>query len=382
MESNQHVQTPARKTDWHKIWDVISKILDYLLPVAISVALIVWLFNKVNFHEVMDIVRRECNFWWVIVMMAITTLSHITRGVRWGIQLRAAGVPRMTATKESVSIFGAYALNLIFPRLGEAWRCLFISRSEHVPLSTVIGTDIGDRGSDAVVVMCLTAVALIVAHPALVEFMDHYSVGRDIESVISNWILWAGIFAFITIFWIVCHYMRHYKWVRKMDGGLKMIWDGFRVLFTMKGRLAYVFLTLGIWTCYFLETYVMFQAFPFTRTLVTEPGMALGLIPGLVVFIFGSYSMAIPSNGGLGPWNLAVMFALSLYGINNTEGAAFAMVMWSCQAAWLVVLGLFSAGYIAVNRKSSPEYIYDHSHNKTDSSSASAPADSNADKSE
>jgi len=56
--------------------------------------------------------------------------------------------------------------------------------------------------------------------------------------------------------------------------------------------------------------------------------------------------MAIPSNGGLGPWNLAVMFALSLYGISDTQGASFSMVMWGCQAAWLVVLGLFSAGYV------------------------------------
>ena len=55
----------------------------------------------------------------------------------------------------------------------------------------------------------------------------------------------------------------------------------------------------------------MFQAFPFTRALVEEPGSAWGLIPGLVVFVFGSYSMAIPSNGGLGPWNLAVMFGRS-----------------------------------------------------------------------
>lgn len=98
----------------------------------------------------------------------------------------------------------------------------------------------------------------------------------------------------------------------------------------------------------------MFQAFPFTRALVEEPGSAYGLIPGLVVFVFGSYSMAIPSNGGLGPWNLAVMFALSLYGINDTEGAAFAMVMWSFQAVWLVVQGLFSAGYVMYNEKHRP----------------------------
>ena len=120
----------------------------------------------------------------------------------------------------------------------------------------------------------------------------------------------------------------------------------------MNGKVMYVILTLGIWTCYYLETYVCFFAFPFTRALIHDPGSAYGLIPGLVVFVFGSFSMAVPSNGGLGPWNLAVMFALSLYGISDTEGTAFSMVMWSCQAAMLVMLGIYSACYImATNRK-------------------------------
>lgn len=324
----------------------IVKGLDYAVPVAISVGLVVWLFDKVNFHDIVRTVREECDFRWVVAMMAITTLSHMVRGVRWGIQLRGAGVPRMTVTKESVSIFGAYALNLVFPRLGEVWRCVYISRSERVPLSTVVGTDFGDRGSDAVVVVFLTLLNLVVAHPAIMSFLSHYKVGRDIGEIFDDKLVWLGIAAVAGVFWFICHYLREYSWVRKMDSSLEKVWAGFKVLFTMRGRGWYVVLTLGIWTCYYMETYVMFQAFPFTRALVEAHGTAWGLIPGLVVFVFGSFSMAIPSNGGLGPWNLAVMFALSLYGINDTEGASFSMVMWGCQSAWLVVLGLFSAAYV------------------------------------
>lgn len=320
--------------------------LDYAVPVAISVVLVVWLFRRVHFRDIVEIVRTQCDFWWVVAMMAITTLSHMVRGVRWGIQLRGAGVPRMTVTKESVSIFGAYALNLVFPRLGEVWRCVYISRSEHVPVSTVVGTDLGDRGSDAVVVVCLTALCLVVAHPELTRFVEHYSVGRDIRHILDDKLVWLGLAALAGAVWLVFRYMRGWSWVRKADGSLARIWKGFRVLFTMPGRGMYVVLTLGIWLCYYMETYVMFQAFPFTRALMETPGSAWGLIPGLVVFVFGSFSMAIPSNGGLGPWNLAVMFALSLYGISDTQGASFSMVMWGCQAAWLVVLGLFSAGYV------------------------------------
>lgn len=334
-----------------KVWHVVSMVIDYGVPLAISVVLVVWLFHKVDFREVVRVVRDGCDFWWAVVMMAITTLSHMIRGIRWGIQLRGAGVPRMPLVRECVSIFGAYSLNLVFPRLGEVWRCVYVSRRENVKLSTVVGTDIGDRGSDAVVVLSLTVVCLFVARRAIDAFLTHYQVGRDIWHTVGDIWLWVAVIGVITVFWCVLHFFRRFAIVARIDGSLARVWDGFKVLFTMKGRGMYVLLTLGIWFCYYMELYVMFYAFPFTRAFVTMPGMFYGLVPGLVVFVFGAWSMAIPSNGGLGPWNLAVMFALSLYGIGDAEGAAFSMVMWSSQAAWLVVLGLFSAAYVMIDNR-------------------------------
>lgn len=330
---------------------VFSKIFDYGVPVAISVLLVVWLFHKVNVHDMVKVVKEGCNVWFIILMMAITTLSHILRGIRWGIQLRGAGVPRMPVVRESVSIFGAYALNLVIPRLGEVWRCIYISRRENVKISTVVGTDLGDRLSDLVVVIALFILALFVAHGAIVAFLTRYSMGRDLTHIAEDPWFWLLLAAAVGVLWWIFHYMRRIHWVAKVDGSIDRIWNGFRVLFTMKGKTAYVLLTLGIWTCYFMETYTMFFAFPFTRELIHAPGLAAGFVPGLVVFVFGSFSMAIPSNGGLGPWNIAVMFALTLYGVSQAQGAAFAMVMWGSQAAWLVVLGLFSAAYIAWDNK-------------------------------
>lgn len=340
-----------KKPEMEKARQYAGKMFGYIVPLAISVLLVVWLFHKVRFNDVVSVVRNGCNVWWLILMMVITTLSHMIRGIRWGIQLRAAGVERMPVIRESVAIFGAYSLNLVFPRLGEAWRCLYISRREKVSLSTVVGTDFGDRGSDLVVVMALFVLSLIVAKPAIDSFLLHYAIGRDIRHIMLDPTVWCIVLAVIGAVWSVLHFCRNYKVVASVDDSIQKMWDGFKVLFTMKGRWEYVLLTLGIWLCYYMETYVTFQAFPFTRALVSEPGTCYGLIPGLVVFVFGSFSMAVPSNGGLGPWNLAVMFALSLYGIDNTEGTAFSMVMWSMQAAWLVVLVLFSAAYVVWDDK-------------------------------
>ena len=329
----------------------VGDVFRYLVPLAISLCLILWLFHKVNFREVTHIIHEKCDFFWIFLMMIITMVSHMIRGVRWGIQLRAAGVKRMSVVCEWVTIWGAYALNLVFPQMGEAWRCVFVSKREKAPLSTVIGTDIGDRSSDLVVVLLLLGVALIVAHPFLMDFMAKYTIGKEIEQVVDNPFVWIGLGGLIAFMWAIMHFFKTRKWVMTLTTNFNRMWQGFKVIFTMKLWWLYLILTAGIWTCYFMETYVCFFAFDYTRALITDPHMALGFIPGLVVFVFGSMSMAIPSNGGLGPWNLAVMFALTLFGLTNAEGTAFSLVMWSCQAAMLIALGLFAAGYIMVTKK-------------------------------
>ncbi|MCM1504753.1 MAG: flippase-like domain-containing protein [Muribaculum sp.] len=330
---------------------LIGKVLRYVVPVGVSAGLILWLFHKVDIHEVVNIIRHGCDFRWIAMMMLLTMLSHIIRGIRWGIQLRGVGIPRIPVIAESVSIFGAYALNLLFPYLGEAWRCVYISRREKAPLSTVVGTDLGDRASDAIVVAVLLVLTLILAHPIMDKFFIHYGVDRDIRHWVEDPRIWIAVAIVGGIIWTTLYFSKGHKYFQSFKDNVMKIWDGFKVLFHMKGIDLYIVLTLGIWICYYLETYSCFYAFPFTRQLIEQPGTAYGLIPGLVVFVFGSFSIAVPSNGGLGPWNLAVMFALSLYGIPETEGTAYSITVWGCQALMLVALGIFSACYIMTERR-------------------------------
>ncbi len=329
---------------------IAVKTLKIIVPLAVSVGLVLWLFHKVPIGKVMSIIRQGVDWRFIIAMMLVTLLSHTIRGVRWGIQLRAAGIPRIPDLAECVSIYGAYALNLVFPFLGEAWRCLYISRREGVSLSTVIGTDIGDRGSDGVMIGMITLFAFIVAHPQLMKFMDKYPIGESIDRMSTDGWLWVIIAGLIVACIVLHHVFRNTSAVKAIDSNVKRMWQGFAVLFHMKQTGLYIVLTFGIWICYFFETYLCFFAFPFTRELIYNSPYTWGLLPGLVVFVFGSISMIVPSNGGLGPWNVAVMFALSLFGISDSDGTAYSMVCWSFQTIMLVAEGIFAAGYIMLNR--------------------------------
>ena len=331
--------------------DIIEKILKTLIPIGISATMIIWMSHKLDFHKIWTITSHDCDYFWLFLVMILTMLSYSIRGIRWGYQLRAAGIPRMSVVSESVSIFSAYAINLLVPYLGEAWRCVYVVRRENAKLSTVVGTDLADRSSDFVMIVLLLGLALIVANPALTHFFDQYQFGRDIESILSKWELWTGLAAALAIFILCDLKYKDSKFFRGFNLSISRMWQGFKVIFTMKGRWTYLVLTIAIWVCYFLKIYLVFFAFPFTRELLTHPGYAYGLLPGLVAFVFGSFSMAIPSNGGLGPWNIAVMYALMLYGIGHTDAAAFSIVAWSTQTFMTILLGIYSMIYIAVTKK-------------------------------
>lgn len=338
-----HIPTSARKLG--------ATLLKTAVPLAVSAGLVIWLFHKVDIRQVESIIRQGVDYRYLFIMMFLTMLSQVIRGIRWGMQLRAAGVAPMPRTAECVAIFGAYALNLVFTFLGEAWRCVYVARRQKCKISTVVGTDIGDRGSDGVMIGLFIILTLFTARGAIDRFLDHYPVGEALGRMASDGTMWMWIAGVVGTGGTALYLLRHTAAVEGVRRSASRMWEGFAVLFHMKRIGLYVWLTLGIWVCYFFMTYSCFFAFPFTRELITRPGTHWGLLPGLVVFVFGSCSMIVPSNGGLGPWNLAVMFALSLYGVSAADGATYSIVAWSFQTATDVALGIFSAFYIGITRR-------------------------------
>lgn len=328
--------------------------LEYLikwgLPLALTILLVWYMFRKVNFGEMWALMSHGVDYWWILLAMGLSIVSHVSRAARWRIQLRSLGIdsPLMPLC---CSIFGCYALNLIFPRLGEVWRCSYVARREKAPFTTLFGSMVADRVCDSFMVLALTLSALLVAAPAIEAFMIKYPVGKGIVEIFGSVWFWVVAAFFFIALCFLYRYGRKNRFVGRVIGWIRNLWDGFAALWKMKGKWQFLLLTLAIWGCYFIQLYVAFFAFDFSRRLCEEPGLAFGLIPCLVAFVLSSIGMAVPSNGGLGPWNIAVMFGLAMYGVTEAQGTAFSMLQWSGQTVMLILLGIFTMIYISRGRK-------------------------------
>ena len=346
----------------------MAKVMKFLIPFAVTVGLCYVMFRDIDFHEMIHVIRTQCDFRWIALMAVLGIVPVVLRAVRWGIQLRAVGV--VTPLHVLVyAMFGTYAVNLVFPRLGEVWRSGYVSFRSRNPFSTVFGAMVADRLADTVTVLLLAGATLVIAREPIVEFVRTYpDAYRKILSLVTSPWLWGGVAAGIAVIWAVLKYSG-FAWAAKIRKFLKGLWTGFAGIAHMDGKLPWLGLTAGIWICYYLQMAMAFNAFPMTQALMSQCGPTLVL----VCFVLTSISMGIPSNGGIGPYQTALLFGLgiffplasampgadagALHGMTLTQfrtvGAALGNVIIAAQTLIFIVFGIITFVLIAIDKKSS-----------------------------
>ncbi len=327
-----------------KLSNLLRSLVKYGLPVALSVCLCIYLYSKIDINVIAGEIRR-CNYIWIGIALVVSVFSHIFRAMRWSIQLDALDI-RTPLPPLVWSIFGTYAVNLLAPRLGELWRTGYIAKRQDAKFSTVFGSMVCDRLADTATVLLLTLFTFIIARPAFIAFGEKYpETYRGIVNMLhSPWLWCAAVAGVLLAVWLFTTRSRN-GIVVKVRRVVKNLWDGFAVVATMPHKGKWLLLTAAVWGCYFFQLYIAFFAFDFTEEL--------GILCALVAFVLSSISMGIPSNGGLGPWHIAIIFALGIYGVEYNRAAAFATIVWGSQTCLLVLLGLYAFISIAFDKKHS-----------------------------
>ena len=328
----------------------ISYLVKYGIPLVIGVGLMWFLYKNVDINLMMDTLKTDVNYWWFVAVAVISIMSHVFRALRWRLQLKAIDVkPSFSAVVNS--IFGTYAVNLVFPRLGEVWRCGYIANRQKASVTQVMGSMVADRLTDTVTVLLLTLVTFLLAQDAFGQFFDAYPQTRDsIMGVVSDSRIWIGtIVALAALGWLLIMKTEN-KFIKKIQLMARNLWEGFAAITRMDGKWWFLLLTILIWGCYFLQLYLACKAFTFTS--------GLSVLAVLVVFVLSSIGMGIPTHGGLGAWHVATIFGLSLYGIGvfnpgnfDPRATAFAMLVWGFQTLLLIVLGIYAFISMAIDRR-------------------------------
>lgn len=330
-----------------KTGTVLKGILRYAVPLVVSIGLCWLLFTGIDFDEMLAIIREQCDMRWIVFGMIFAIGAQVCRAYRWRIQLRAIGVnPPIHAL--IYSIFGTYAVNLVFPRLGEVWRTGYIAQRQRAPFTAVFGSMVADRLADTVAVALILLFAFIVASKAIIGYLtENAGAYNPLISLFESPWLWGGIAVVAAAFFGFMKLRSGNSAVTKIQKAFRELWKGFAAIAHMRGKGWWLLLTAGMWACYFTQLYVSFYAFPFTAGLLASDGPQVALI----AFTLGSIAMGVPSNGGIGPWQWAVIFGLGIYGLPAAQAGAFANLSLGTTTLLTIFLGIITFIGIAIDKK-------------------------------
>lgn len=332
---------------------LLGMTLKYGIPVVITVGLCYLLVRGVNVREMWTTIRTEVNPGWISANLALVIGAMLARAARWQLQLRALGI-RASLWILTLSVFGTYAVNLVFPRLGEVWRTGFVAERQQASFTTVFGSMVADRLSDTVAVGLISLTAFILAGPQLMAYLgQNPGLGARIISIFLSPILWGAVVAILAIMlWLFIRYPEH-RIIAAIRKALRGLWRGFAVIAGMPGKGLWLFYTILLWACYFVGLGCAFMSFSLTAQVLET----YGITALLVCFVLTSLSMLVPSNGGIGPWQWAMIFGLGLYssgiaGLTKEYMTSFANLALGVQTITSIILGLFTFAWIALDKRS------------------------------
>jgi len=307
-------------------------LLKIIIPLIFGCFLLWFIYRDLDLTEIWRVVKKGVRYDIILFSLLFGLIANIIRGYRWGLLIDSIG-EKYKKSNAINAVLGNYAVNLVLPRVGEVWRCGVLSKYDKISFTKLFGTLLIDRICDTLVVGLITLFIFIFNFSFFKSFFaKNPSLLEGFQSMFNSIWIYVVAVLFIIIIWFIFKYMSNFTLVQKAKAMLHNVWMGIKSIWLLKHKVRFLIQTIGIWTCYFFYFYITFYAFDFTREL--------GVTVGLIAFAMSSIGVAVPVQGGIGPWHFMVIATLVCFNVNENDAAAFALVVHTVQTAWTGLCGL------------------------------------------
>lgn len=255
---------------------------------------------------------------WIGAMIIAYMISNVLRSLRWIQLIEPLGYKPRFINAIGATMIG-YFTNLALPRIGELIKIGTMSKYEDIPFEKVTGTIVIDRILDFVAFFIIIGLSLILSFPVFKNYFNDNFVMPSSSKIYFG----TAIFLILLAFGFIINNLRKTT-TSTLLGKLEKIVNGFgegvKSISRVENKVKLLLYTVGIWTMYYLMTYLCFFSF--------SPVSHLGPITGLVVFVFGSLGMIFPSPGGMGSYHFLVTQALMIYEISGSDAFSFSNIIF------------------------------------------------------
>ena len=315
---------------------ITKKILQVGVSLLFGILIFYLLYRNIDTQEMIETLSKA-DYKYVFLSMLLGCLAHWSRGVRWTIALRPLGY-EVQKRRAFVAVMTGYLMNTAIPRAGELARCAFLKRTDNVPVEASLGSVIGERALDFVILVSITTITFLVEWDIIKAFFEKYVDFGIYEKLFFDnlWLLWVLLLVGLVVVVLLYFYrkkIRENAFIIKIQYFLGGIWKGILSITKLnrKQQLFYILHTIIIWACYQLMIYVLFFSIDATSNLT--------VMAGFTAMVMAGVGMVIPIPGGLGSFHFFVAQTLIAYGIQTDVAEYFALFAHTAQTLMIVVIG-------------------------------------------
>ncbi len=318
-----------------------KSILQFIVLLGIGV-LFIWLsVRSITTDQKEKIIDafKQANYFWIIVSLLISWLSHFLRAYRWNYLLKPTG-HKINLVNANCYVLIGYLANYGIPRMGEISRCTLAPKYDDVPFEVAFGTVITERIIDFILFLTIFALTFLVQFKELSGLVSKY-IFDPLLNILSGLshspikLIMLGVFIIVMIALFFLLRKKFSTLLKgKLGGILKGMGEGLGSIAKMEKPYKFIVLSLLIWACYFYSLYVCFFALNGTSHL--------GQSECLTLLLFGTFGV-IFAPGGLGAYPAIISWILfNTYGVDEISSFALPWLAWTSQFALILVLGLIS----------------------------------------
>lgn len=312
---------------------IFNHMVKTVLPIFLGALILYMIYDDFDFTQLWSALQGMDMFWFAVSTL-FGIMSHVIRGWRWKLTLAPLGY-RPSSSVCVNAIFVSYAANLVIPRVGEVSRCVILEQHEKIPFAQSLGTVVSERLLDTLMVLLITAVAVILQWPVFCTFLENAGFSANSKTLFSSMGGWLIILLSTAAIAVLLYFLvRKMTLWKRFKSFLSNFIVGVMSLTKMKNGWVFVLETVGIWFCYFMQFYLCFFCFGFSE--------ALSLEAALLLFVAGSIAVVVPTPNGAGPWHFAIISIMILYGVAQTDASVFALIVHSTQTLLVAVLGIYA----------------------------------------
>jgi uncharacterized membrane protein YbhN (UPF0104 family) len=326
---------------------MMKKLIQYSLFGLIGAGFIYLAFRNSDFPALIEKIK-SADFFWIGLAWLAGMISNFSRAMRWTILVEPLGY-KVSRSNSFHGVMISYLVNFVIPRGGELVRAATLSRSEKMPLPTVVGSVVAERVMDVLCMGLVFLLALGLQYDIIISFLNG-SATEETAGISSGeksfpW-LWLiaglGMLGAVT-FLLLRKKKPEHPLMLKINGLYAGFLEGIKAIGKLKKPLGFIVHSIVIWVMYFLMVFVCFYAIPETSHL--------GTAAGLTVLVMSTIAVVLPAPGGLGTFHFFVSKALILYGIKEADGLVYATIAHASQMIMFIFFGSISLIWMIVQQR-------------------------------